>query len=169
MNLFEKILGALHFNFLNRTNSPSQSNSVKMKNSHVEKMQQAGRDIYNGDAVSSTPTIEVLPESAVSDLARYTEINIIIAVNSADPLIILECFFDGVPTNHGAKKLSGRDVFHFDTINKERLVDECELPFVLKVRKQTGEQFLFTAKLKVRQFGNRYDLMVPGDETIERI
>lgn len=47
MNLFEKLLGALHLNFLNRKNSPAQKNTVKAKNSSIGTLQQAGRDIYN--------------------------------------------------------------------------------------------------------------------------
>lgn len=53
MNLVEKILGALHINFLNRKNSPSQENTVKMKNSSIGTLQQAGGNIYN--AGTETP------------------------------------------------------------------------------------------------------------------
>lgn len=116
---------------------------------------------------SEVPIIEVSPDSSVSDFARYDEVNIHTRKKSLEPLVILECTFDGIPTNHGSKKLDDRDVFHFDTINKENIKDGYEPLFLLRVRKQTGEEFLFEAKLKIQLFGNRYDLMIPGDETIK--
>lgn len=167
MNLLDKILGTLHLNFLNRKNSPSQRNDVKVKNSSVGTIQQAGRDFVNPDA--SAPAIEVTPDSNVSDFSRYNEVNISTRTKSKDPLVILECTFDGVPTNHGSKKLDDKDVFHFATVNKENIIDGHELLFILKVRKQTGEKFLFKSILKIKSFSNRYDLMVTGDETIERL
>ena len=68
-----------------------------------------------------------------------------------------------------AKRLGDRDVFRFDTLKKENIKDGYEPIFSLKVRKHTSEEFLFKSKLKIKLFGNRYDLMVTGDETIERL
>lgn len=170
MNIFEKLLGALHLNFLNRNNSPSQKNIVKTKNSPIDTLQQAGGDIYNiKQERTDAPMIEVSPDSSVSDLARYSEVNISTTKRSSDPLVILECFFDGIPTNHASKRLGDRDVFRFDTLKKENIKDGYEPIFSLKVRKHTSEEFLFKSKLKIKLFGNRYDLMVTGDETIERL
>lgn len=118
---------------------------------------------------TTTPIIEVTSDSSVSDFARYNVVNIHTEKKSSEPLVILECTFDGVPTNHGSKKLNDRDVFHFDTIKKQNIKDGYEPVFLLKVRKHTGEVFLFKSKLKIQSFGNRFDLMVPGDETIERL
>jgi len=168
MNLFEKILGALHLNFLNRKNSPSQRNVVQIRNSSSESIQQAGGDIYN-DRLTGTPQIEVSSDSSVGDFANQDKVNIYIRKISQDPLIIMECTFDGVVTNHASKKLEDKDVFHFETVKKENITDGYEPLFMLKVRKQTGEEFLFKSKLQIKLFGNRYDLMVTGDETIERL
>jgi len=168
MGLFDKILGALHFNFLNRQNSPSHKNVAKAHKSHIESLQQAGRDIINETKIE-IPIIEVSYDSAVSDLTRYDQVNIFTTMKSDGVLIIEECIFDGVPTSHGNKRLDPRDVFHFDTINKNNITDGYEPIFILKIRNQSGERFLFESKLLIKQFGNRYDLMVLGNETIEHL
>ncbi|MEK7639503.1 MAG: hypothetical protein AAB388_05070 [Patescibacteria group bacterium] len=167
MNVFEKLLGALHLNFLNRTNSPSQK--IQLANAPVETIQQAGRDIVNANPTTSPPAIEVSHQSAVSNLDRYNQVNIHTQKRSLEPLIILECTFDGIPTNHGSQRLNERDVFHFDTLNRENISDGYEPEFMLRVRKQTREEFVFRSKLRIRLYGNRYDLEVTGNEFVERL
>jgi len=170
MNFFEKLLGALHLNFLNRSKSPSQKNLVKAKNTSIGSLQQAGGDILNvRQEKVEAPMIEISPDSFVSDLARYNVVNIFTTKKSQEPLNILECFFDGVPTNHASERLDERDVFHFDTLKKENIKDGYEPVFSLKVQKHTGEEFLFESKLKIKLFGNRYDLMVPGAGTLKQL
>ncbi|TAL20366.1 hypothetical protein EPN90_01155 [Patescibacteria group bacterium] len=75
MYIFEKIFDALHLKFLNHTNSPSQKNVVKADVS-TGTIQQAGRDIVYTGISGGAPAIEVTHQSAISDLARYAQINI---------------------------------------------------------------------------------------------
>jgi len=116
------------------------------------------------------PIIEVLVESSVPDFKKCNGINILIENKSSFPLIILECTFDGVLTNHGSQKLSqGRDVFHFESINKDNIIDAFRPEFILKIRTQAGQEFLFKSILEIRKVGNNYELCVPGIETIKAI
>jgi hypothetical protein len=141
-----------------------------MNKSSIGTLQQATGDIYNVQQGGvGTPVIEVSTDTNISNLASYNEVNIYTVKRSLNPLIILECTFDGILTNHSNKRLDDHDVFHFDTIKRENIKDGYEPLFSLKVREQTGEEFLFKSKLLIKLFGNRYDLMVTGDETIEAL
>lgn len=167
MSILDKILGALHLNFLNRKNSPSQK--LKLKGGS-----KISGDVVIGNkksqSVSNIPNIRVLPKTAVSDFKRYDFLNIYIEAVSEEPLYILKSTFDGILLSSEPRRLDGKDTLHFSGMDQNRMEDGYEPSFILNIRTQAGRKFLFTTKLRIKKFGNRHDLQVPtSNETIKEI